>query len=297
MPPSPRTGADVAKLAFFLHHEHHEAVDLAATAIAWLRERGHEVRMPKRDAELAGLDDLACADDELVFELDVAVSLGGDGTMLRTVDAVADADVPVIGVNLGHLGYLTEVDPSKLTVALNRFLAGSYHVSERMRLAVEIDPVTTGAPPAGTWRALNEVVLGKTPAGQIVHVDVVIDAAAFTTYHADGLILSTPTGSTAYAWSAGGPLISPDHAALLLAPVAPHMLFDRALVLPPDACVRLEVTGDRPAALSVDGRNLGTLETGDAVVCTADPRPARLVTFDARSFLDIVKAKFGLGAR
>jgi NAD+ kinase len=287
----------MATVAFLLHHEHHEAVALARTAADWLRERGHEVRLPKRDAELASLPDLACEDDELVVGLDVAVSLGGDGTMLRTVDLVGDHQVPVIGVNLGHLGYLTEVDPSKLTVALKRFLAGSYQLSERMRLQVEVDAVTDGAPGSGTWPALNEAVLGKTPSGQIVHVDVEIDGAPFTTYHADGLILSTPTGSTAYAWSAGGPLISPDHAALLLAPVAPHMLFDRALVLPPTSRVRLRVTGDRPAALSVDGRNLGTLGDGDAIVCTAANVPARLVTFDPAGFLDIVKAKFGLGAR
>lgn len=279
----------MAVVGFFLHHEHHEAVDLATAATAWLRERGHEVRLPKRDAALAGLGDLAAEDDEVCHGLDVAVSLGGDGTMLRTVDIVADQQVPVIGVNLGHLGYLTEVDPSKLTVALNRFLAGSYQLSERMRIVVETD--------AGRWPALNEAVLSKTPTGQIVHVDVAIDGAPFTTYHADGLIISTPTGSTAYAWSAGGPLISPDHAALLLAPVAPHMLFDRALVLPPTTTVRMEITGGRPAALSVDGRNVGELVTGDVVTCTKADVPARLVTFDPTSFLDIVKAKFGLGAR
>lgn len=287
----------MATFAFFLHHEHGEAVDLARSAAAWLRERGHEVRLPKRDAELSHLDELACEADELTHGLDVAVSLGGDGTMLRTVDIVADDRVPVIGVNLGRLGYLTEVEPSKLTVALKRFLAGSYQVSERMRLAVRIDPVSDIAPASGSWPALNEAVLGKTPTGQIVHIVVSIDGEVFTTYHADGLIVATPTGSTAYAWSAGGPIISPDHAALLLAPVAPHMLFDRALVLPPDACVRLEVAGDRPAALSVDGRNIGTLAEGDAITVTVAALPAQFVTFDPKSFLEIVKAKFGLGAR
>jgi len=279
----------VASIAFFLHHEHQEAVELARTAAGWLAERGHEVRLPKRDASLADLAGLACPEEEICVGLDVAVSLGGDGPMLRTVDLVSDQQVPVIGVNLGHLGYLTEVDPSKLTVALKRFLAGSYQLSERMRLVVE------GA--TGRWPALNEAVLGKTPTGQIVHVAVSIDGAAFTTYHADGLIIATPTGSTAYAWSAGGPLVSPDHSALLLAPVAPHMLFDRALVLPPTTTVRLEVTGDRPAALSVDGRNVAELGDGDVITCTRADTPARLVTFDPTSFLDIVKAKFGLGAR
>jgi NAD+ kinase len=205
--------------------------------------------------------------------------------------------VPVIGVNLGHLGYLTEVDPANLLVSLKRFLAGSYQISERMRLAVAIDSRAIALPPSGTFPALNETVIGKTPTGQIVHVDVYIDGASFTTYHADGLIVSTPTGSTAYAWSAGGPLISPDYAALLLAPVAPHMLFDRALVLPPTACLRLEVAGDRPAAVSIDGRSVGELAAGDAITCTAAAEPARLVTFDPRTFLEIVKVKFGLGVR
>ncbi|MEA3020210.1 MAG: kinase, partial [Actinomycetota bacterium] len=218
----------MATLGFFLHHEHPDAVDLARGAAAWLQEGGHEVRLPERDAELAGLDALGCGHDELLVGLDVAVSLGGDGTMLRTVDLVADSHVPVIGVNLGHLGYLTEVDPATLRMALERFLSGSYQLSERMRLAVQIDPVSEVAPASGTWPALNEAVIGKTPTGQIVHVEVAIDGEPFTTYHADGLIVATPTGSTAYAWSAGGPLVSPDHAALLLTPVAPHMLFDRA---------------------------------------------------------------------
>lgn len=287
----------MAAVAFVLHHEHREAAALARTAARWLQERGHEVRLPKLAAEIAGLDDLAHEEDEICIDLDVAVSLGGDGTMLRTVDLVSDHQVPVIGVNLGHLGYLTEVDASKLTVALNRFFVGSYQLSERMRLAVAVEAQSADAPDSRTWPALNEAVLGKTPTGQIVHVDVIVDGSAFTTYHADGLILSTPTGSTAYAWSAGGPLISPDHAALLLTPVAPHMLFDRALVLPPSASVQLVVAEDRPAALSVDGRNIGTLATGDVIVCTAAEQPARLVTFDSTGFLDIVKAKFGLGAR
>ncbi|HYD08545.1 MAG TPA: NAD(+)/NADH kinase, partial [Acidimicrobiales bacterium] len=224
---------------------------------------------------------------------DVAVSLGGDGTMLRTVDLVADDGVPVIGVNLGTLGYLTEVDPASALVALKRFLAGSYSISERMRLAVQVDAGTTHE----TWPALNEAVLGKTPTGQIVNVEVSIDGEVFTTYHADGLIVATPTGSTAYAWSAGGPIISPDHSAMLITPVAAHMLFDRSLVLPPQACIRLEVVGDRPAALSIDGRAAGILEAGDAITCTAAPNAARIVRFDPQSFLGIVKGKFGLGAR
>jgi NAD+ kinase len=285
----------VASIAFLLHHQHPQARRLAAEVTEWLLDRGHAVRLPAGDAQLAGLEGLACTDSELTKDLDLAVSLGGDGTMLRAVDLVADDQVPVLGVNLGQLGYLTEIEPAALPGALEQFLAGHSSLEERMRLTVDVDAPSWAE--AGTVRvpALNEAVLGKTPTGQIVRLDVLVDGERFATYSADGVILATPTGSTAYAWSAGGPIVDPDHSALLLTPVAPHMLFDRTLVLSPKACVRLEVASDRPAALSVDGRNLGELVEGDAVTCTAADHPARLVTLGPRSFLSVLKAKFDLG--
>lgn len=287
----------MASFGFFIHHDRKEAVDLAIDAAAWLRERHHEVRFSEEGAAATGLTDLAFGPEELVRGLDVAVSMGGDGTMLRTVDLVADDEVPVIGVNLGQLGYLTEVEPAQLHVALKRFLAGSYHTQERMRMVVAVDAPSCEGSFSCEYPALNEVVLGKTPTGQIVRVSVSVDGETFTTYHTDGLIIATPTGSTAYAWSAGGPIIAPDHRALLLTPVAPHMLFGRSLVLAPTAVIRLEVLEDRPASLSVDGRNLGTLLPGDAVECTAARYPAHVITFEPRNFLRILKAKFGLNER
>jgi len=287
----------MAAVGLLVHHAHAEATALARDAAAWLQQHGHEVRVPEIDAAVTGLGELHSADDVFTKGLDLAVSLGGDGTMLRTVDLVGDDDVPVLGVNLGHLGYLTEVEPAQLHDALARFLAGDHQLELRLRMAVDIEPASGGSVDAGVRPALNEAVLGKTPTGQMTRVLVTVDGEPFTTYSADGIIVATPTGSTAYAWSAGGPLVDPSHEALLLTPVAAHMLFDRSLVLPPSSCIRLEVVDDRPADLSVDGRSLGTLADGDAIVCTAAPHPARLVTFGSRSFLGILKAKFGLGSR
>jgi len=284
----------MAVVALCLHPDRKRVVDVAVQAAAWLLDRGHEVRLSDDDAEMAGLADLGVGARSLVDGLDVAVSLGGDGTMLRTVDLVADHGVPVIGVNLGTLGYLTEVEPQHVEVALERFLAGDHDIEIRMRMSVEVDGRSCDGPGACTVPALNEAVVGKTPTGQIVRVRVLIDGEELATYSADGIIIATPTGSTAYAWSAGGPIVSPAHAALLLTPVAPHMVFDRSLVLPPQSCIRLEIASDRPATLSVDGRNLGLLEEGDAVVCTVAPRPAALVTFEPRNFLRILKSKFRL---
>lgn len=287
----------MAVVGLCLHPDRERVVDVAVRAAHWLDERDHEVRLSERDAEIVGLPTLGVGDPRFLAGLDVAVSLGGDGTMLRTVDLVAGASVPVIGVNLGTLGYLTEVEPQHVELALERFLAGDHEVETRMRMSVEVDAPSAASPSSGTVPALNEAVVGKTPTGQIVRVRVIVDGEQLTTYAADGIIIATPTGSTAYAWSAGGPIVSPDHAALLLTPVAPHMLFDRSLVLPPTSCIRLEIASGRPATLSVDGRNLGLLEEGDAVVCTAAANPARIVTFEPRNFLRILKAKFGLDDR
>jgi NAD+ kinase len=287
----------MAVVGLCLHPERKRVVDVAVRAARWLDERGHQVRLSEGDAEIVGMAELGIADGCFLAGLDVAVSLGGDGTMLRTVDLVAEAEVPVIGVNLGTLGYLTEVEPQHVELALERFLAGDHEVELRMRMSVEVDAPSAFGPTSSTVPALNEAVVGKTPTGQIVRVRVLVDGEQLTTYAADGIIIATPTGSTAYAWSAGGPIVSPDHAALLLTPVAPHMLFDRSLVLPPTSCIRLEIASGRPATLSVDGRSLGLLEEGDAVVCTAAANPARLVTFEPRNFLRILKAKFGLDDR
>ena len=286
----------MSTVGLLLHHERPQASELARDAAAWLRERGHEARVPAADAEVAGLEELACADDELTHELDLAVSLGGDGTMLRTVDLVAAAGVPVLGVNVGQLGYLTEVEPRSLRMALKRFLAGSYSIESRMMLDVSVE-AAGGECEEVPGAALNEAVLEKTPMGHTVRLEVTIDGDFFTTYAADGLIVATPTGSTAYAFSARGPIVAPEHRAILLTPVSPHMLFDRTLVLEPDSSVRLQVLGHRPATLSMDGRNLGTLAEGDAIVCTASKRSAKLVTFGGRNFHRILKRKFGLNDR
>jgi NAD+ kinase len=296
---------DVAVVGVVLHSQRAEAAILARDLIVELGTESHDVRLPAGDAALIGVAELA--DPAFGAGLDVAVSLGGDGTMLRTVELVAPHGVPVIGVNVGHLGYLTEVEPVVLHDALDRFFAGDYDIEERMLLAVTITR-PAGYSDDGTVEAderdaavtsvlaLNEAVVEKTLSGHTVRVDVTIDDAHFTPYAADGLIVATPTGSTAYALSARGPIIAPTHRALLLTPVSPHMLFDRSLILDPGTTVELTVM-DRPGALIVDGRFLGELSPGDRISCTSARVDARLVTFRPRNFHQILKTKFGLNDR
>ncbi len=286
----------MASVALVVHHDRPEAAQVARDLAEWLHRSGHQVRLPAVDAERLGCPDLGWSDGELCVGLDVAVSLGGDGTMLRTVALVAEADVPVIGVNFGQLGYLTDVEPEGARAALERFLAGEHTLEERMLLDVDVTSPSGGVAQAHTV-ALNEAVLEKTASGHTVRLNVDLDGIRFTPYAADGLIVATPTGSTAYAFSARGPIVEPTHRALLLTPVSPHMLFDRTLVLDDDAEVTLTVAGHRPAALVVDGQALGELQPGDVVRCRAAGHVARLVVFGPRDFHAILKAKFGLADR
>ncbi len=274
------------------HRDRVYARDLAAHVLGWFEDHGVAVRIPESDA--AGLERVAVPVEDFAAGLDLAVSLGGDGTMLRTVDLVYDAGVPVLGVNVGQLGYLAEVEPVDIDAALARLLAGDYAVADRMMLQVTIE---SQGPAAGRWWALNEAVLEKPHPGRLARLDVTINGSFFTSYAADGVIVATPTGSTAYSFSARGPIVSPRVRCLLLTPVSPHMLFDRSLVLDAEEELALVVSDDRPVLLTIDGRERGVLEPGDVVRCTGGPGPARVVTFGPRDFHQILKAKFGLPDR
>jgi NAD+ kinase len=280
------------------HRERAVAHDLARQARAWLVERGVEVRVPEPDAAAAGLAE--CAVDSSAFSkgLDLVLALGGDGTMLRAVQLVYPEPVPILGVNAGQLGYLSAIEATELEAALPRLLRGEFEVSERMMLEVV---VKTATGPDGvverTEFALNEAVLEKVGAGRLIRLLVSINGTPFTTYATDGVIVATPTGSTAYSFSARGPIVSPGHRCLLLTPVSPHMLFDRSLVLGAEEELELLVTDGRPVSLTVDGREAGQLAPGEVIVCRAAPAAARLVARRPDDFHQLLKAKFGLTDR
>jgi NAD+ kinase len=202
---------------------------------------------------------------------------------------------PVLGVNHGELGYLTAVEPDDAGAAVGRTLAGDHDIEERMMLRIEVR--RADGTPVIVDHALNEVVVARTAASQTVRLGVSLDGEFLTSYAADGLIAATPTGSTAYAFSARGPIVDPVHRAIQLTPVSPHMLFDRTMVLDPSTEVSMVVLGQREATCSVDGRELVVLGEGDSVVCTVADRVARLVTFGPRDFKHLLATKFGLEDR
>jgi NAD+ kinase len=274
------------------HRQRSDALSLAHDTISWLVDHGHSPVMHADDAAVVEGSVALLGDPR---GLALAIGIGGDGTVLRTVNILDGAPVPVMGVHAGLLGYLTEVEPPQLTTSLERFFAGDHEIEPRMMLAVSVTRADGSTEPVRT--ALNEASLEKQEAGHTVRLLVRIDDEVFTSYQADGLIIATPTGSTAYSLSARGPVVSPRHRALLLTPVSPHMLFDRSLVLDPDEAVDVDVTGHRPVELTVDGQRVTTLAEGDTVRLTAATCEAHFVRLVPRRFHQVLKAKFGLSDR
>lgn len=277
------------------HHTRGEIAQLLTDLESWCSKHGHHLWMLPADAIARGFEHLAS--DRAAMDADVVLSLGGDGTVLRAVHLLDGAPVPILGVNVGTLGYLTEIEPSECISSLQRWVDGrvdkDFIIDKRMMLTVLLKRASGGTDLS--WRALNEAVLEKQQSGHTVWLDVVINSELFATYSADGLIVSTPTGSTAYSMSARGPVVSPRHRALLVTPVSPHMLFDRALVLDPHESLLIEVVGTRPVDMALDGRKVMSLTQGDVVSFAPDTCTAEFLRFKTPKFHQIVRTKFGLG--
>lgn len=213
---------------------------------------------------------------------DMIVVLGGDGSVLRTGTLAAKhGEIPILGVNLGRLGFLGEVQPDEWPETLGRVLDGNYWIEERMMLHVEHQ---RGGQVLGSYEALNEAVVGRGALARPVRLKTLIDGGELTTYVADGLIVATPTGSTAYALAAGGPILPPELKNLLLIPIAPHLSIDRAIVLPQGTTVEIIARTDHQAILSADGQYEVELEDGDRVLAQMSASHTRCVRVRPRNY-------------
>jgi NAD+ kinase len=231
----------------------------------------------------------------LAREADLIVVLGGDGTLLAVARAVAERPVPILGINLGTLGFLAEVSVDEMQPAIARALAGEMAIEERMRLDVSLD---RGPEAARRWLALNDAVITKGASARIVDLEARADGQLVTTYHADGLIVSTPTGSTAYSLSAGGPILLPGVPSLVLTPICPHALTQRPLVLPDSAVVEVVVhPRGGEVQLAVDGQEGAPLHEGARVTVRRSAHPALLVVPPQRSRFEVLRTKLRWGER
>jgi NAD+ kinase len=268
-----------------------EAVDIATELAAWLRERGHEVfiignhNSPPHGARFID-------ESELVEDIELLIVLGGDGTLLHGAALVADRKVPILGINLGHLGFLTSCAPADARAAIERALAGQLPLEERLRLTVE---VVRGSGERVTRFACNDAVVSQGALARLIELEAYLEGRLITKYRADGLIVATPTGSTAYTLAAGGPIVTPDVKAFVVTPICPHTLSNRPVVAP--ASARMMVRLGSPAEhvqLTVDGQWGTALADGDRVEISAAKEPLRLFR-SPQSYFDVLREKMNWG--
>jgi NAD+ kinase len=234
-----------------------------------------------------------CDPDDFARGVDLVVVFGGDGTFLRAAYLARDEGVPLVGVNLGRLGFLADLEQPDVAAAVPAIVEGRYTVEDRMTLTVEVCDAD-GAVVGRSW-ALNEASVERTVPQRLIVLDVHIGETLFARVPADAMILATATGSTAYAFSAGGPILSPGIEAIVLTPVAPHSLFDRTVVVDPAESVRVRpVPGDNGCVVSVDGRESLPVPEGGTVRVSRGDAPVRLARLRAVDFYGRVREKFKL---
>jgi NAD+ kinase len=270
----------------------HFGRDAAKRAAERLIERLHESGISTRQlgGESLGADETLPA-ETFAASLDLVVSVGGDGTFLRAAHVAALVDVPVLGVKVGRMGFLTEVEPDDAEPLIRSALEGTARVEERMAALAAPETGTRFEPQWG----LNEVIVEKRARHRLIKLAVYVDGTYVTTFSADGVIVATPTGSTAYSFSARGPIVSPSVRSLIVTPVAAHMVFDRSFVLDAASKVSLRVEGEEQGLLSADGRQSVELPVGARIAIGQARRSARLVRRDdGPDFLSLVRDKFEL---
>lgn len=257
------------KIAIAVHPSMPEFLAFASEIAEFLNTRGVE-------SAHASLSDPQLRQQVAERRFDMLLALGGDGTMLRAGHLCAPARLPILGINLGSLGFLIEVRKPEWKESLEKVLSGQFWLEERMMLRAE--HYQAGAL-AGSWDVLNECMVGRGQIVRPVKLTAEIDGHTLTTYVADGLIVATPTGSTAYALAAGGPILPPDLRNILLVPVAPHLSVDRPIVLHEGSTVRITVRTDHGASLSIDGQDPVAMHDGDWVVARASDHVVHFVRF------------------
>lgn len=269
------------------------AATLVPELIAWLKQRGVEVLL---DAESAAY---ACAGAGLPRK-DVArgsqllIVLGGDGTLLSAARAAVGCTIPLFAVNLGDLGFLTPIKVDELYPQLERALRGEFDVVRRRMLHAEL---WRASQLVSQHEALNDMVLTKAEIARMIDLEVYIDQSFVCVYKADGLIVSTPTGSTAYSLSAGGPIMLPSVAAIAITPICPHMLTNRPIIVPDDSEIAVAVRGSSPTYMTIDGQVGEQLASGDRVVCRRSQHFVSLVRPPGKLFFDVLREKLKWGGR
>ena len=288
------TRSPIKTVGVIVKPNHAEAWKTACELTDWLDARGIKVvgkRVPKESSDRCDVDSVD--DERFGNESNLIVVLGGDGTMLSTARLVGDTDVIVLGVNYGSLGYLTDFRIEEMFPELEAIFRGEYEIDRRVMLHAEH---WRGEELLATGRVLNDVVINKTALARIIEIEVSLDGLYVNSFRADGLIVSTPTGSTAYNLSAGGPIVYPSMNAVVLTPICPFTLTNRPIVIPDSSRIELKLEKENEGvALTLDGQTGYSMKTGDRVVIRKSPTTFNLVQPPNRNYFDVLRNKLKWG--
>lgn len=290
--------SSIKRIGIVLKPHQRDALKTICGLITWLAERGIGL-VGSKDLEPAEIKkETGCAvevvePEALASSVDLIMVLGGDGTMIATARTVGDAEVPVLGVNYGGLGYLAEFRIEEMYEALESILAGNFRLDERVMLSVELK---RGDESVSRNRVLNDVVINKSALARIIEIEAFLNGQFVNSFRADGLIVSTPTGSTAYNLSAGGPVIFPSMNAVVVTPICPFTLSNRPIVVPDDATIELCLkTEQEDVALTLDGQVGFPLRVEDRVVVTKSRTKFKLVQPTNRNYFEVLRTKLKWG--
>jgi NAD+ kinase len=268
-----------------------KAAQMVRWLIPWLKKRGKKVCV---ENGLVRSGAQSCTKKELAAKADLIISLGGDGTLLNIAPLVMRPEVPILGVNMGGLGFITEVAVDELEAILSKTLEGKYEVEKRMTLEIRV----IGKGRKHKFRVLNDAVITKGARSRIIDLETYVGADYLCTYRADGLIISTPTGSTAYSLAAAGPILEPTLGAIVLAPICPHTLTNRPIVVPSNAAIRVTLRSFGDTVILIpDGQQGLRLNNGDKVEARDYGLPVSLIKLPSRSYYEILREKLKWGER
>ncbi|MFC1549381.1 NAD(+)/NADH kinase [Nitrospirota bacterium] len=274
-----------------------EPEEILRSLVPWLRDHGLEVLMFPHATEsvsrtgIEGID--ACPQEQIAERTDMAVVLGGDGTMLGAARLLAPAGIPILGVNLGELGFITEVASLEVLSVMESVLKDRCCIEERTMLTATI----LGGIDGRERPALNDILVTRGSTPRIIALEVSVNGKFVNTFRADGIVVATPTGSTAYSLSADGPILYPTLNTLVMTPVCPHTLTNRPIVLPDDVEIRITLKSAEEATVMHDGQVAGNIEAGQTVVIRTSPYKARLIMPPNRDHFAVLRGKLGWGSR
>jgi NAD+ kinase len=259
----------------------------------WLEQRGVQFRCDKETAEYAGVEE-SFPREQVPDGTQLVIVLGGDGTLLSAARAIDGREIPIFAVNLGGLGFLTAITVDELYPELERAFRGEHRIGRRRMLDCEL---IRGEKVVGSYSSLNDVVITKSMIARMIDLNTFVDSHFVAAYKADGLIIATPTGSTAYSLSAGGPIIFPSVSCICLTPICPHMLTNRPVIVSDTSVIRIDSQSEDGTFLTIDGQIGEPISKGDRIVCRSSSKTIKLIRPPRMLFFDVLREKLKWGER